>query len=155
MGDSATHAAAAGDVAEAALPEAVRAIRLWSGGWLAATVTAAAGLGVAFPDQLWPVLPALIAAAVPAAAGLAPGFVDTERRRGLMLVLWGLMGGVACVLTGGVAGPLEIRMSGTSLAEIKARGEPTEGLSFGPLQPLMLKGLTDPLPACAITPPEP
>ena len=55
----------------------------------------------------------------------------------------------------GVAGPLEIRMSGTSLAEIKARGEPTEGLSFGPLQPLMLKGLTDPLPACAITPPEP
>ena len=108
MADSATHAAAAGDVAQAALPEAVRAIRLWSGGWLAATVTAAAGLGVAYPDQLWPVLPALIAAAVPAAAGLAPGFIDTESRRGLMLVLWGLMGGVACVLTGGVAGPLAV-----------------------------------------------
>ncbi len=108
VGDSATDAAAAGDVAPATHPEAVRAVRLWSGGWLAATVATAAGLGVAYPDQLWPVIPALLAAAVPAAASLMPGVVDTERRRGLMLVLWGVMGGVACGLTGGVAGPLAV-----------------------------------------------
>lgn len=108
MGDSATDAAAAGDVAPATHPEAVRAVRLWSGGWLAAIVATAAGLGVAYPDQLWPVIPALLAAAVPAAANLMPGVVDTERRRGLMLVLWGVMGGMACGLTGGVAGPLAV-----------------------------------------------
>jgi cell cycle sensor histidine kinase DivJ len=108
VGESATDAAVAEAVAQATLPDATRAIRLWSGGWLAATMATAAGLIIAYPDRLWPVLPALLSAAVPAAAGLLPGVVDTERRRGLMLVLWGVMGGLACVLTGGVAGPLAV-----------------------------------------------
>lgn len=108
VGDSATDAAADGAVAPVAQPEVMRAIRLWSGGWLAATVAAAAGLIIAYPDRLWPVLPALLAAAVPAAVGLLPGAIHTDRRRGLMLVLWAVMGGVACGLAGGVAGPLAV-----------------------------------------------
>ncbi len=108
VGESATDAAVAEAVAQATLPDATRAIRLWSGGWLTATIATAAGLIIAYPDRLWPVLPALLSAAVPAAAGLLPGVVDTERRRGLMLVLWGVMGGLACALTGGVAGPLAV-----------------------------------------------
>jgi cell cycle sensor histidine kinase DivJ len=108
VGDSAPDAATAGDVALATPTEAVRAIRRWSGAWLAATVATAAGLAIGYPDQLWPVLPALLAAAVPAAAGLLPGLLETERRRGLVLVLWGVMGGVASGLAGGVAGPLAV-----------------------------------------------
>ncbi len=108
VGDSVTDAAADGDVARAAQPDAMRAVRLWSGGWLTATALSAAALSIAWPDHLWPMLPALLAVAVPAAAGLLPGFLDTEQRRGLMLVLWGVMGALASGLTGGVAGPLAV-----------------------------------------------
>ena len=54
----------------------------------------------------------------------------------------------------GVAGPLEICMSATSLAELHAVGEPPATMHIGPLVPLSLKGLSAPLPACSLSPAE-
>ena len=78
------------------------------GGWLAACVATASGLAFAYPDRLWPIIPALLAGALPAAVGLLPGALTTRRNRSLLLALWGVMGGVACILGGGVSGPLAV-----------------------------------------------
>ena len=106
MGDRVTDEAAIGDVAPATHPDGVRAVRVWHCAWLAVCAGAATLLGVFYPAQVWPVVPALLAGAVPAAAGLLPGRILTQREQGLMLVLWGVFGTLACILAGGVAGPL-------------------------------------------------
>ena len=105
MGESATDEAGPGDVAPATRPDSVRSVRLWCGGWLVIAVATAVGVAFAWPGQLWPVVPALLAGALPAAAGLLPG-VAVEGRRGAFLVGWSLAAGLACILGGGVAGPL-------------------------------------------------
>ncbi len=106
MGDSVTDEAAAGDVAPAARSAMSHALVLWNCAWLAVGVLTAATLAFVFPKSVWPVFPALIAGVLPAAVGLLPRRAWGEREPSLMLALWGLGGGVACTLAGGVAGPL-------------------------------------------------
>ena len=108
MGESATDEADPGAVAPAAHADTLGAARLWCAGWLSACVSAAISLAFAYPDRLWPVVPALLVGAAPAAVGLLPGALTTESRRSLMLALWSAAGGLACVLAGGVAGPLAV-----------------------------------------------
>ncbi len=108
MGDSATDEADLGAVAPATHAEVLRSIRLWCGGWLAAGVAAAIGVAFGYPDRLWPIVPALLAGSLPAAVGLLPLTLANERARSLVLVLWAAAGGLACVLAGGVSGPLAV-----------------------------------------------
>ncbi len=106
MGESATDEAGPGDVAPATLPDSANPVRPWCGGWLLAVVATAAGVAFAYPGRLWPIVPALLAGAAPAAAGLLPGAWATGQRRTLLLVGWSVAAGLAVILAGGVAGPL-------------------------------------------------
>ena len=106
MIDRATDEAGIGDVASAAHATAMSAPRLWFAVWLGVVAFATLVLGLAFPGNAWPVVPALIAGGAPAAASLFPARPLGERGQGLMLVAWGVFGGLACILAGGVAGPL-------------------------------------------------
>lgn len=108
MSERTTDEAAVGDVAQATLAEAARLVRLWHCGWFAVGAVAAAVLGFLYPQQIWPVVPALLAGALPAAVGLLPIPIQTRREQSLMLVLWGVGGALACILGGGVAGPLAV-----------------------------------------------
>jgi len=106
VGESATDEADTGAVASATHATAMSAPRIWFWSWLAVVAVAAVVLWLIFPSQAWPVVPALIAGGFPAAVSLFPSRPLSESGKGLMLVAWGVGGGLACVLAGGVAGPL-------------------------------------------------
>ena len=106
MIEKATDEAVIGDVAPAAHATAMSAPRLWFAVWLGVVALATLVLGLIFPQNAWPVVPALIAGGAPAAASLFPNRPLSEGGKGLMLVSWGVFGALACILAGGVAGPL-------------------------------------------------
>ena len=106
MDGSVTDVALAVDVAPATAGDRAPAPRAWFAAWLGAVVAAMAALGLTFPELAWPIIPALAAGALPAAVSLLPRRLPPEPIQTLLLLLWGLGGGVACALTGGVAGPL-------------------------------------------------
>ncbi len=79
---------------------------LWSGGWaLAATLTGAA-LARAFPAEAWLTGLALAAGAAPAVVSLLLRRQDNPTIQTLQIVLWAIGTGTACLLTGGLTGPL-------------------------------------------------
>ncbi|MES2034603.1 MAG: HAMP domain-containing sensor histidine kinase [Pseudomonadota bacterium] len=80
--------------------------RIWFWSWLAVVSVSAVVLWLAYPANAWPVVPALIAGGFPAAVSLFATRPLSERGKGLMLVVWGVGGALACILAGGVAGPL-------------------------------------------------
>ncbi|MFZ5668717.1 MAG: hypothetical protein ACOY4K_04425, partial [Pseudomonadota bacterium] len=106
MGDRATDEAPKGDVAPATHADSPRFGRFWFAGWLSATGLALVALAIAYPEQLWPIAPALLTGAAPAAVSLTGRGEAGPTRQGLLLALWALGGGLACTLAGGVAGPL-------------------------------------------------
>ncbi len=104
--ESATDDAETGRVASAARLGPVSAQRLWFWSWLGLVGLSVVLLWLAFPASAWPVVPALIAGGLPAAVSLFPNRPLSERGMGLMLVVWGGGGALACLLAGGVGGPL-------------------------------------------------
>ena len=106
MGESATDEAQKGDVAPATHADLTRGARVWFTAWLSAVVVTLAALAVVYPGTLWPVAPALLSGAIPAAVALATRRRQSRREQSLMLALWALAAAAACILAGGVAGPL-------------------------------------------------
>ena len=84
------------------------AILIWHGAWLGAVNVAFAGLLFGLGVVSWPVVGALAASALPAAAALLLRGRDSRRMRSLLLVLWACASGLACGMTGGVSGPLAV-----------------------------------------------
>jgi cell cycle sensor histidine kinase DivJ len=108
VGDNAIDEAASGAVAAAAQPRTPPERLLWNGAWLVVCVLSAAALAFTFPQAIWPVVPAMLAGAAPAAVALLPRAGVGARGQALLLALWAAAGGVACTLAGGVAGPLAV-----------------------------------------------
>ncbi len=81
---------------------------LWHGAWLGAVTLAFAGLLFGLGVVPWPIVGALAASALPAAAALLLRGRDSRRARSLLLVLWACACGLACGLAGGVSGPLAV-----------------------------------------------
>jgi cell cycle sensor histidine kinase DivJ len=106
VGDNATDEAPKGDVAPATLADIPRGGQLWLVVWLVAVALALVTLGIVYPGDLWPVVPALLVGGAPAAVALATRRAQSPRAQSLMLALWAACAALACTLVGGVAGPL-------------------------------------------------
>ncbi len=81
---------------------------LWHQVWLVVVLLAAVVLAVAVPGMTWASAGALGVGALPAAAGLLLRWRDTPETRTRLVVLWAIGGAAACMLCGGVAGPLAV-----------------------------------------------
>ena len=106
MGESDSDEALEGGVASATHADLTRESRVWSIAWLSTVGITLIVLAIVYPQTLWPVAPALFAGGLPAGVALATRRRQSRRDQGLMLVIWALGGGLACILAGGVAGPL-------------------------------------------------
>jgi cell cycle sensor histidine kinase DivJ len=106
VGESATDEAQKGDVAQATHADLTRGGRIWFVAWLSAVGLTLAALAIVYPHYLWPVAPALLVGAIPAAVALLTRRHQSRRAQSLMLTLWALAGSGACILAGGVGGPL-------------------------------------------------
>ena len=106
MGESKSDEAQKGDVAPATYTDLTRGSRIWSVAWLSTVCVTLLAVALVYPQTLWPVAPALFAGGLPAAVALATRHRQSPRVQGLMLVLWAIGGSLACILAGGVAGPL-------------------------------------------------
>ena len=78
----------------------------WHAAWAVAVVLAAVALVIALPEATWAVVGALLAGAIPGAAALLLLAQDGPRGRAVLLALWAGCGALACMLAGGVPGPL-------------------------------------------------
>jgi len=106
VGDSEPDEARKGDVAPATHTDLPRGDRVWFVAWLSAVGVTLAALALIYPQTLWPVAPALFVGGLPAGVALAMRRRLARREQSLMLGLWAVCGGGACILAGGVAGPL-------------------------------------------------
>ena len=78
----------------------------WSGGWLLASALTGIALGFAFPAERLMTGLALGVGSVPALATLVLRKDERPSLRYLQIILWAVGSGIACLLTGGVVGPL-------------------------------------------------
>ncbi len=106
MGDSESDEAPKGDVAPATQTDLERWNRAWSIAWLSAVGVTLVALAIFYPGTLWPVAPALFMGGLPAGIALATRSHQSGRNPGFMLAIWAAAGGLACILAGGVGGPL-------------------------------------------------
>jgi len=79
---------------------------LWHAAWAVGVGLAAAALVVAVPDMTWAAVGALMAGVAPAVAALLLLVRDTPQARAALLGFWAGCGALACMLAGGVSGPL-------------------------------------------------
>ncbi|MDP1629903.1 MAG: HAMP domain-containing sensor histidine kinase [Caulobacter sp.] len=108
MGARATDEARTGDVAPATHADLPRGGRLWVVAWLLSVTFTLVALALSFPQNLWPMTPALLVGAFPAALTLVASRYRLRLGPGWLLAIWGAAGGLACILAGGVAGPLAV-----------------------------------------------
>jgi len=80
---------------------------LWHQVWLGAVMTILVVLTLVV-GLSWTAAAALVCAALPGAAGLALRWRDTAQTRAILVVLWAVGGAFACILGGGVSGPLAV-----------------------------------------------
>ena len=80
----------------------------WSLGWFLAVAMTGLALALVYPQDAAQIGLSMGAVCVPALAGMLARGGEGRTVRALLLVLWGLGGGVACVLAGGVSGPLAV-----------------------------------------------
>ncbi len=106
MGESESDEARTGDVAPATHTDLARGSRVWFVAWLSAVGVTLLALTIVYPHTIWPVMPALFMGGLPAGVALATRHSQSRRAQGLMLALWAAGGAMACILAGGVAGPL-------------------------------------------------
>jgi cell cycle sensor histidine kinase DivJ len=79
---------------------------LWSAGWALAAVLTGIALALAFPSEIIPTSLALTAGAAPALISLLLRRQEHPAIHTLQIVLWAIGTGTACLLTGGLTGPL-------------------------------------------------
>ena len=153
MGESATDEARKGDVAPATHADLTRGGRVWFVAWLSAVGVTLIALAILYPATLWPVAPALLAGAVPPAVALVASKHQSQRAQGLMLALWALAGGLACILAGGVAGPLAAWCLAPVAAATALGGGPR--LARGAALSLMAAAIAAVAALAGLTPPPP
>ena len=96
-------------VADRPPPTAVlRDMLRWHGAWAAAVALSLAVLMMTLPGVTWMAAGALLVGAAPGAAGLLLVRRDSPRRRALLLAFWAGCGTLACMLAGGISGPLAV-----------------------------------------------
>ncbi|CAN5335675.1 cell cycle sensor histidine kinase DivJ [soil metagenome] len=85
-----------------------RAVLWWHGGWALVVILAAIGLFFGLGGLKPAVFSALAAEVFPALLALALGPDERPKARAALLVVWAALSCLACILTGGVAGPLAV-----------------------------------------------
>ena len=80
----------------------------WHGAWALAVLIAFVSLAVALKGLPWNVVGALAGGAAPGVAGLLLRGASGRRIRAALLVLWAICGAAACLLAGGISGPLAV-----------------------------------------------
>lgn len=93
--------------AEAAARRAARALG-WNTAWLVAVAAFGLAIAVGYPEIFPQAAAAVFAMTAPALVGMLAARARSELVRSLMLVLWGLGGGIACTVGGGISGPLAV-----------------------------------------------
>ena len=88
--------------------EELRDMLRWHGAWAAGVAVTLAVLMMSIPGMTWTAAGALLAGGAPGAAGLLLGRRDSPRRRATLLAFWAVCTTIACMLAGGIAGPLAV-----------------------------------------------
>jgi cell cycle sensor histidine kinase DivJ len=91
-----------------ALTEELRDVVQWHAVWAVAVLLACAGLAVALEGAPRSAELALLVGAAPGVAGLLLRRADETRWRAVLLAVWAGCGAGACMLAGGVSGPLAV-----------------------------------------------
>ena len=90
------------------LDGALKEALLWHAAWAAVVMLTATAMALALPEMTWAAVGALLAAAAPGLAAVLLLVRDSPRTRATLLALWSGCGALACMLTGGVSGPLAV-----------------------------------------------
>ena len=106
LGEGVSDEARKSDVASAAYADLAQGSRVWFVAWLSAVGVTLVALAIVYPNTILSVTPALFVGGLPAAVALARRHRQSRREEGLQLALWAAAGAIACILAGGVAGPL-------------------------------------------------
>ena len=84
----------------------IRDVTVWHGAWAGSVLLALVAIAAGLRGMEWRPALALGVGALPGLAGLLLRRHDGRRERALLLVLWAACGTSACILAGGLSGPL-------------------------------------------------